>query len=1312
MDMDFALPFILNSLTALPLTKFETCDALNYIAGIVFHPISVKNVDPAVKHEMTSSSPFRHYRLHRVAELATVNRTACAVHRSRRGHNRNEPWPLLVGKFLTKRDAERLFPEAGLNRLSPAIYFCDCTGALPCEFLTFERAWLGLTVCLTEWNITPALWARRVLADGEERILTAEEGFVYLEIIASPYMLPPGHFLSSIWKYEFTAEECDPVTEALQQKMSENAELSANQLLDKYKPVLVDLSQNTNPGPHTSRDLMRFPELRNVKLITMHGIVRAKSNLTHAGEQRCFFVELKWETVSPSGNEQPNRGSGILQPRTVLTVFVLYRDRTSSSYDLLPYFENIRVGSRYLLADLKPSQIKVHQADGKEIKKKLLLFSVPDSKMFCLDGLSSTKDMAGFSLIASDHTQQRITPTKFPLNAMPQRPTEPSECRNVSPSEARRSQILSYTGEVTAVIDVASGVYELDRKYLLYATFYYSPCLGRGIRVGCEIELQNVHMVIDGFEVPRSQYARHHRRKQAVVFIACSYSNLRIRRFSEYDNVCYICPPQQRKIIVDSWRMLSIPDLLLAGRLRDYINSMSTTVNRAADSKPASAGTVQWSTTDIFHILEHFGFTPLPTARQPTVLNHDDDCQLASLRYPIPHIVTIADIRKTPELIDSLTTGSSAFQAGWAYRIFNQCDLSMENAYLIAYLESDLSGYLRVRDASGTLLVVLDSILTSSDIGRLWLFKRFRVVGETLGSVGFPAFTTPVYKLYLECTKADAICLDDSRPAPPMPLLGNVHNGQSGLGYLFLVQHKCVPGVHITQDGAVELITTLEGLTWTIKGSWLQAEYRSTFFEIAVKCINMGQYVETSELCYIVNAEDVTPEGKEEMSAPDLYLKATLQTRLSKVTICSDGNIDGGLIVSAAGQRAEAIRIQLGAADIKRIEMEREPSVFRSIGAVVSRHLEMQMDNDEFTDYLVSVEGVVQSRDFRDVEADPLLSPSLACELFEKYTIGTGKSDRIITIRLRDVGGQDAIDIYLDLRFHRYPLRMIPGTLMRFRKLVIRRSNRGTVYGQFIAETSVTAIGTTVHELSGPPSDAAGPQLLFKLIDFFSLNIAPQTPLPVKCTITFIQEVHLYYMCLMCHSKPSNESCPNNCPRVHQALYASARVFGEDGTSETLLYIDDPDAVFALLQVKSSKAEDDLKKLIRRTGDVRFAQDPPWFAKNDQEMSNGEGTVGERDAEARDAATAAAEAFLTACCQRTNLLRPVIIRCRRVRRHSDKAGRAEKEEITRRTFKANEGQIMPTMAYTRLVLKVLSIEEVNVRNEAARLITLLSNNKP
>ncbi|KAJ3017565.1 CST complex subunit ctc1 [Thoreauomyces humboldtii] len=1255
---------------------------------------------------MQPKGSVQSYRVYRIAELLSlpshVSRGASSASLGLAlGHK-----PILVGRFLTKRQARQEYPRAGLDDVRNAICFCDTTGALPCEFTSFDMRLMDRTCCLLDWNAIPVFWSK----DADQQLLPdltvlassvtprAAKAFSYLEVSGDPLLLSDSHFLLSCWSYDFTSAECD--------LEHDPPSLLPEQASEEEVEVEVDGFSSTvgSPPRHLS-----IAEASKSKFVSITGTVRAKSLITFPGHGIItFFLELQWlvdHSFAPPLTEDQ------LASRTILTTFVMYREQQDSPRDILPYYEGLHVGKRYLFTHLKPGRVSARLPDRTE-KQKVLQFMWAKSSI--IEKPAHRKPPMAAASAAFDLSQGDV---HFSATADASCAASPFADIESTAKAARDTHFISYSGRITRVVDVLAGVYELDGRTFLYLTHFTPPGFGRGLRIGTDIDMHNVHLVLDDLRFP--QHAENLEPVSSrMTLIACAGSTLHFRAFASVPGPCFICRNDDRSRVIQLLSAVNIPDLLVVNKLGAYVQELENSATRG--SRVESLLTQRWPLHRVLKLLSSFGYVPIPHNNSPMFIRHELTCITATWRYPIPIVVCVADIQaRICKLQDAAPAVVNA-QSAWSHTVITSKDLDLSDSVLIGWLTTD-SSEITFHDSSGSLRCScdLDLELPASDfMGRLVLIKSVDILCESITVQDSLPGSVALSTVALRWTASDLTAVGEPLSSsieaaddPEEPVL------VPAISSIFLLQHVCGRAAKLAGANLHYTYRIVEGISWELNGSRLQWESRPTYMEIPCTKLDMPSW--DLDTCYILTNPEVVPSPPEQaLPSPwherTLFLKWTGATKAIPVPDLS--------VITRTDARHQPNpkfgNVRVPRADLDRVRSKLGLPSFRSVGALVSRHMDPGCANEPFQDYLVSLEGVVEHREFRSAEPDLLLDDPSARRLFDSHGIGTGRHDRILFIRLRDRMDPDSIDLYLDLRRHAYPLAMIPGALVRFRRIAVRKSGRGLIYAQFVPETTITVHHDPVGTLAARASIAEQAPQMLKMADFHpplgSLGThrhahSARVPVAVKCNVTFVQEVSLWTVCLLCQCRPVRGGvCPNGCAAVHHAVQGRASCFAEDGTTEAILYIDDADPVFALLRAGgcSTSVLQELTAAVRSAGECNVEQTPPWFTEDT--TSNAGGNDPRRyDYPVATSEPVPAPTILESCVRNLSFRHAVMIRCRRVTKQQP-AGVPSEETFRRRTFRAGGGKQWPTMAHSRLSLKVLQLEPVQVQAETARLLAKLA----
>ena len=89
-----------------------------------------------------------------------------------------------------------------------------------------------------------------------------------------------------------------------------------------------------------------------------------------------------------------------------------------------------------------------------------------------------------------------------------------------------------------------------------------------------------------------------------------------------------------------------------------------------------------------------------------------------------------------------------------------------------------------------------------------------------------------------------------------------------------------------------------------------------------------------------------------------------------------------------------------------------------------------------YIDQPINVIGVIAAKDFKQTDALNLNQIFSETDLYD-CNIGTGKFDRIIVFKIRQLTDWAIVDIYADIRLVSYPLGLIPGVTVKFNQIIL-----------------------------------------------------------------------------------------------------------------------------------------------------------------------------------------------------------------------------------------------------------------------------------
>nr|XP_034996565.1 CST complex subunit CTC1 isoform X2 [Zootoca vivipara] len=199
------------------------------------------------------------------------------------------------------------------------------------------------------------------------------------------------------------------------------------------------------------------PQYKEIAKLNVAGELCRLSTILYIHQKTFFFIFLK-----------------CFSSATCIPVLV---QRSSQ----LAWHHVLQLGHRYVLTALKTSCLK---ASGLRV---FITSSSSHLLPYCMErvmeqSLDSTSEGSPTVSVSTKACEQLSSSLELE-----------EEAKTVVP--ARKSQMISYAGTITQVLNAQAGLYELDNKLTLCLAYQQMLNSGRGLRPGAGVELQDVHLV-------------------------------------------------------------------------------------------------------------------------------------------------------------------------------------------------------------------------------------------------------------------------------------------------------------------------------------------------------------------------------------------------------------------------------------------------------------------------------------------------------------------------------------------------------------------------------------------------------------------------------------------------------------------------------------------------------------------------------------------------------------------------------------------------------------------------------------------------
>lgn len=838
-------------------------------------------------------------------------------------------------------------------------------------------------------------------------------------------------------------------------------------------------------------------------------------------------------------------------------------------------YDNFRIGNSFLLSNLRPTKMRIEQGSSGGKSRKILQFMNGDSKVFELDEKQ-------YKLPIWLYPNQREAPPNQENFSHENDQDVFSQQTAIIKKLHTSTKVVSYIGIITSTTSHKMGIYTLDSDVVLYWTFCEDNHM-LGIRVGCRVEVSNVHVLLNN---------------EKINLIGCDYSSFRIREFSpEKNQGCFVYSRVQKQALIKNLDGFNGVDLVIFEELKREI---------------AIKKIINFNDEALKEILSWFGYTPihiLDSNMYKNFLDHDNNCRNSQIRYTPLSLPSIKQVIESVGLIEKLkmmvgdcnieSNKMLSLKFGWDgvdSCVFGKFSIDAWGRYLC----SDVTGQLRIfvfedagTDHHGTILpyhlekyigitkcefviewLGYSSVVPNEESQQLEEWKKFMLNDgcEELRKQN-------IFKMYILVNFKDIKFFDFTKTQSSM-------NDKPEYFLLFHILEISPTRIQYTSQNQPYAQTYANGISWSIKKSKNQ-----------LSILSNGRYtLSRSRLpllfkvgCNYLLSNVVFDFGDEILHADEFDVKRKISDETS-FSISAESIIipfefqnepkpSPGIV---NGVLATAFDKTLYENGIRRKSI----NPIRQIRDI----LETPFENER----IISLHGFLSFKEFRSIDYKQSNSTHDPEDLFNLLDIGTGKNGRLIFLRLRDpedikktlMGANVAmrwIDVYVDIRAYSFPAALLPGSLINIRNILLKASGNGKVYCQFLSCSSIEVReGSYVSKLSSSV-DKLG------MIEQENIYVRPLKTLPqrntlnemffkpingewcteflVNSTIKVIKEVKLWITCSLCCVQLIESRCPNDChiDKYKTILNGRIQFFVEDGTGEAILKSEDLNIIKSLL---------------------------------------------------------------------------------------------------------------------------------------------------
>ncbi|KAI8141896.1 CST, telomere maintenance, complex subunit CTC1-domain-containing protein [Fennellomyces sp. T-0311] len=771
------------------------------------------------------------------------------------------------------------------------------------------------------------------------------------------------------------------------------------------------------------------------------------------------------------------------------------------------------------------------------------------------------------------------------------------------PRPVETTSMASYKGMVTRVIDPVFGVYELDHQLVTCLFNYTDYALMYPYRQGMQLHISGAHMLaVDiGSAIMRTYRAPTVERGDTqahVILVGCLRTHVQIVGFPTHTDL-ELPDTRYGPLFSECVRIRADFDTLIqklemyaaiTGKFSQSLSKQQIRKISRSNEKPSKPFGDMYG--DIFHHQQACS----------AVKTRANTAQLK--RYPCVSDMTqlLLEARQLPSHYAGSTASS---REDMRVEVFlASFDETKDDMIMMGIVDSMSDGRLYFMDDSGKIpLVLLPQQNQRFHRGDMYRLRRFRLVREDLDYQEEHGEKVMLDCVYILCDTNDMQRVAKIKSAQQQSIaLPATLDTQRVAGFkrprdtksLSVLQVLRVQPTTVTTqlDKTFELDAHVQAIRYPVidDDNTSSTTPDEVHLILNSKTQSMQYLPQLRAGCWI----GIVTDNKESTVSVDHSKYLPRNIRMPK-QLPQSLVVDRQHTILTTNPTEKAIRLTpIDGSSVAAVTPPRIHQVTDLFKLSKDENAGVQIGNKMFHE-TVNVQGVIVSKGFREHHERALATiDTNARQIFEQYGVGTGQQGRNqLFFRVRQTDGLDTVDIYMDVWKQRYPLGMIPGSLVTFYNVVRRATDLG-VRCQALACTSAE-----VSEVHDPRAETILTEQIprKRLADITRAS----DPMVFKfdCTIKYISSVTLSWQCTHCGTALSNGKCYRQCkmaPRLFTA-HAIATLF--DGTGQARAYFDGDRLVFGLLNMNEAQI-DKIKAMALDHGTLSYN---PWDHHQQDELS-------------------------------------------------------------------------------------------------------------
>lgn len=751
-----------------------------------------------------------------------------------RGNNR-QTFALLG----TLRVAPKIEKTKQLPYIIPAgcLVFRDTHGEeIRCQALNTQISWFDkdVLVLLTDWRYIPQSSQMR----GE-----TAPAWAYLEVHSSPVLLsvkfaiPRVERTLSWWQKHQVFPELEleeRFTETFKSKPApiNNYSVAASLLVFTENDINSD---HTSAIAATRRCTGAFTKDIAIlgRVNSLSSLIPTKDTAANASESDKVDLGFLVEVALENANSEAIGVSAFLRGQ-----------------EFLPLYASLSIGDSLYICDLYVSALTINKGSNEDSVDHIAVFMTSsDSQAYRIndfDGMDSdTMQLAMLASQVSSSQQQQQQHQPFTQSSQDSLLSQITSFENtvcssqyaaISQQQLRQQQqpagtevrgdshllvhkggLESYSGTITAVLDMALGVYVVDDSHLLALTFWPNFSSLTSLRCGTQVLLENMHIVL--LSNSQSYHWGWLRRlwpekqknvssmdeQRALVFAACSRSSIRIKEFSESATPCppvSIVPNNLSTYIARGVgdgglvRMIEVFEAFWKLKIK-FPQGTSSGGLDGEQGKVLANMAREWIGYNKENIIGQ------QRSIYSEFLSHQRCCHIDYLpAMAIPRVISIGDIIRRFRQWQQTVFSAESFEGIKVTRVF-PLELELDATVpLVGYLAAGPNGDMYIKDTTGvikahtTLACASDNRLVTLPgqllLGHTYVWSHWKFVIE---SVNTGMVNRPTFDLFYVAPSRPKILLVDHK----FGISATNNKGKYALRFIFFV-HSQTTGASLNQE--------------------------------------------------------------------------------------------------------------------------------------------------------------------------------------------------------------------------------------------------------------------------------------------------------------------------------------------------------------------------------------------------------------------------------------------------------------------------------------------------------------------------------